>query len=298
MLNCNLTIDIPQTLGLNQIPEIIKKWPRDQEVTLKLAPHQWVDPVGLVSLACLIDHARKEFKQTPQVNFSECSNVSYWERMDFFECLKISGPNQSGNRHEADGRFSEMRMIKDDNDTDSISKSLVETLNLEKYSAAWRAVNHIITEAINNVCHHSESFGYAHAQYTPKNDHVNICIADTGIGLKQSLSRIYQLKTDAQAIEKALEPCVTSNPPQNRQTERRNRGVGLTTIQRLVDASCGVLHIWSGDTLWRNGVASHGHGVWQGTLVAISIKRDKITPQFSQMMKQLSEELAVLEKAR
>lgn len=273
------------------------KWTPDKRVTLVLDRNQWVDPVGLVGIACLIDHAKKEYALETSIDYSECVNASYWERMEFFSCMGISGPPQCGDRHNPEGRFCELKKIVDDNDTDAITKSIVDTLGLEKYSSSWKVVHHIISEAINNVCHHSDSFGYAHAQYLPQSDRVNISIGDSGIGLKAALSRVYpHLRTDKEAVTLALEPCVTSNPPHNRQTERRNRGVGLTTIHRLVDACDGDLHLWSGDTLWHNGSSTHHYGAWPGTLVAVSIKRDKITPQFHELMEELHQEIAAIEK--
>ncbi|MFT9025924.1 MAG: ATP-binding protein [Acetobacter indonesiensis] len=292
-------INLPARLNLDGISSLLRSWEPRSKATLILDPDQWVDPIGLVGLACMIDHAKKEYQHHTSVQYEDCPNATYWERMEFFSCLNLPGPTSCGQRHHADGRFCELKKIGDDNDTDSITKSIVDTLGLEKYSSSWQVVHHIISEAINNVCHHAESFGFAHAQYFPSYDRVKICIGDTGIGLKAALSRVCpQLESDEAAILKALEPCVTSNPPHNRQSERRNRGVGLTTIHRLVDACGGTLHLWSGDTMWHNGVTSQKNGVWPGTLVAVSIKRDKITPQFHELMEKLHQEIAVIEKQR
>lgn len=290
-------IPISSRLNLREISNLLEKWAPDRQATLVLDPNQWVDPVGLVGIACLMDYAKKEYSLNTSIDYSKCGNVSYWERMEFFSCMGVRGPGPCGDRHNPEGRFCELKKIVDDNDTDSITKTIVDTLGLEKYSSSWQVVHHIISEAINNVCHHSDSFGYAHAQYLPQSDRVNISIGDSGIGLKAALSRVYpNLRTDKEAVTLALEPCVTSNPPQNRQSERRNRGVGLTTIQRLVDACDGDLHLWSGDTLWHNGTSTHHYGVWPGTLVAVSIKRDKITPQFHELMAELHKEIAAIER--
>lgn len=292
-------LQIPQRLNLRGISSLLGQWDLSKETTLVLDPYQWVDPVGLVGISCLIDLAEKEYGQHTSIDYSNCNNASYWERMEFFKCMGLVGPSPNGERHQADGRFCELKKIEDDNNTDSITKALVDTLCLEKYSSSWLAVHHIISEAINNVCHHSDSFGYAHAQYLPNSDRVNISIGDSGIGLQSALSRVYpEIQTDKQAVIKALQPCVTSNPPHNRQTERRNRGVGLTTIHRLVEACEGDLHLWSGDTLWHNGTSTHHYGRWSGTLVAVSIKRDKITPQFHELMEGIHEEIAAIEKQR
>jgi len=211
--------------------------------------------------------------------------------MGFWKALMLPGAPSAMAHHDANGRFSELEKVGDDNETDETVNRIISTLGLDEYSQEWKVVNHIIAESINNVCHHSDSFGYAAAQYYPKTDVVEISIGDYGIGLRQSLSRLYPLESDGEAILKALEPNVTSNPPHPGQKERRNRGVGLTTVYRLVQASQGKLRIWTGDALWEDTVISSQDRPWKGTILSIKVRRANLTLQFREIMRQIEKEI-------
>lgn len=188
-------------------------WPRSSEAVIKLHPGQWVRPCGLVGLACIIASSRRYSEQEIIINHDDCESATYWERMGFWKALMLPGAPSAMAHHDANGRFSELEKVGDDNETDETVNRIISTLGLDEYSPEWKVVNHIIAESINNVCHHSDSLGYAAAQYYPKTDVVEISIGDYGIGLRQSLSRLYPLESDGEAILKALEPNVTSNPP-------------------------------------------------------------------------------------
>lgn len=245
----------------------------------------------MVGLACLIDLAKKRGTTDVLIEHLGCSTASYWERMGFFRCLELEGPMPYGEYHSADGRFSEMQKVGDDNDTDDIAAGLVDTLGFEQFGREWQALSYILTELINNVCHHSVSFGYAAAQYYPSSGEVEICIGDSGIGLRTALSRWYDLGSDSEAIIKALEPAVTSNPPHVGQSERRNRGVGLTMVDRIIRASNGVLNIRTGASHWRNGIISENEPFWQGTIVSITVKRSQLTDQFRTLLADIKKEI-------
>jgi len=282
---------LPSSIDVQAIRNIVGRWPTSQEVVIRIPRKAFVRPSGLVAIACLIDRARRDRDQTVAVDYAECESVGYWERMGLFRLLGIASPESSGEYHPPAGRFAELAKVGDDNDTDDISKALVDTLELDSAGTEWQCVNHIIGELINNVCHHSSSFGYAHAQYYPANDRVEISIGDSGIGITKALSYNYGEMSDSVAIEKALVPLVTSNPPHFGQPERRNRGVGLTTVHRLVEASHGSLEIWSGGAIWKNKRSNLCTAHWQGTILSVSLCRKQLTGNFSSIMQQIHSEI-------
>lgn len=286
-------IKIPKRLNFSHLRSVIENWPFDRsEVLIDMSDCTWVTPSGMVGLTCLIDRARNKNKQSFSVDHSKCSIASYFERLRFFRCCELLGPDPSGKRYPCTGRFTDLTKVGDDNYTDDISNKLVNTLipDCNNDDRTQRCLNYIISELINNVCHHARSFGYAAAQYYQKKDKVKICIGDSGIGLKESLKK-HNIASDSDAIIKALEVAVTSNPPHPGQTERRNRGVGLTATREIVSASKGSLSIHTGTACWKNDKISDKETFWQGTLVTIEVERYNLTDRFKQILREIEKKL-------
>lgn len=102
-----------------------------------------------------------------------------------------------------------------------------------------------ITELMTNANDHARSQRgfWICARYNPKNNDIRICVADSGIGIRQSLldsKRYGTSMTHAESIEKALETGVTSRPG-------HTGGLGLKHITAYVKAHGGSLTIQSGD---------------------------------------------------
>ena len=109
-----------------------------------------------------------------------------------------------------------------------------------------RAINSFIvalSEVCQNILEHSETKGFVgiqkyHFQSMNKNI-VKIAVMDIGIGFRTSLSERFSLKSDLEAIEKALLHGAS------RYTEK-GRGHGLAAVRRFVNQWNGKLSIRSG----------------------------------------------------
>jgi anti-sigma regulatory factor (Ser/Thr protein kinase) len=100
------------------------------------------------------------------------------------------------------------------------------------------------SELIGNVFHHGESpLGVlAHFVIQPTMRRAIFTLVDTGMGILKSLSQAYpDLRTDAQAIELALQRGVTS--------KRENQGWGLFGSAAIIEATQGKLQVWSGRSI-------------------------------------------------
>lgn len=112
----------------------------------------------------------------------------------------------------------------------SISRGVKESLRLS------------LIEAITNVIDHSEIDDYyICCQHYPERRQIRLCIADSGIGIRNSLSKSAEytnLRNDHNAIERATEEGVTSRPGR--------AGLGLNHIKQFLTVNKGQLCIISG----------------------------------------------------
>ena len=95
-------------------------------------------------------------------------------------------------------------------------------------------------EIMDNVGNHSEALGgFVEVQVHPKTKRLAICIADSGRGIKNSLSERRRTATDEDAITIAMEHNMTRKPGMY-------QGNGLWGLTRFVQAGRGSLSILSG----------------------------------------------------
>ena len=69
--------------------------------------------------------------------------------MGFFRNLGLFDPPGGGTPHDTEGRFSEIRVVEDTNETDYISSDIVSVT--EPSEEARQIYLHVVTEALNNV---------------------------------------------------------------------------------------------------------------------------------------------------
>jgi len=138
-----------------------------------------------------------------------------------------------------------------------------------------------ITELLTNANDHAKSdFGFwVCGRYNPIDHNIRICVADSGIGIKQSLVDADKLPRnidDGKAIEKALEEGMTSRMG-------KTGGLGLKHISSYVKSHGGSLTIMSGAArvyLARKTKRIKKHERYQGTIVNVmfntqTLSRDK-----------------------
>ena len=118
-------------------------------------------------------------------------------------------------------------------------------------------------EIMDNVANHSEAqTGILEVQLRRVKKHLAICIADAGLGIRETMSQQGRTAlSDEDAIMLAMEYGVTRDP-------RRFQGNGLWGLQKIVRASKGVLNISSGSgRVTIDGESStHRSGrIWTGT---------------------------------
>lgn len=293
-----VTLPLPRELHAGAVQLLRQQWPSDAgTVVLDMARQRFVEPAGSVGLSCLIDWARAQ-SQEIRVAVGACENALYWARMDFFALLGLEGPEPLS-RHDPDGRFSEIRKVDDPEQVDELTEALASVTTDDARTFAEHA--YILSEALNNICQHSEGSGYCASQAYPSSGVAKFAIADTGRGLRAALAR-FTPSSDAAAIAKALEVGVSGRSHVEQMmspNKARNKGIGLTALTRLIEANNGSYVLWSGTAVraHANGRSRmHETAPWQGVYLAAEVPRVNFRTTHSDIIRELTPELREVER--
>lgn len=136
----------------------------------------------------------------------------------------------------------------------------------------------ILAEAASNFMGHAEEDTRSVLVARGDKNKFQLCCADTGIGIVESLRPIFkntwpQLQ-DFQILAKSIEKGITSEPEQT----SGHMGSGLWIINNYVTSAKGELHIYSGNSYLKNksgkinvGLAPH----WKGTIISLTLPLNK-----------------------
>lgn len=126
----------------------------------------------------------------------------------------------------------------------SLTDALCEQCQVDKVGRS--AIRICLDEVCENVIHHADTTlgGFAAAQGWPraKSRQFEVGIVDLGVGIRTSLTKnaaYGHITDDAEAIETALQPRVTSTP-------ERNAGIGLYVTSMLLAGNGGSMVVRSG----------------------------------------------------
>jgi len=135
-------------------------------------------------------------------------------------------------------------------------------------------LQYLFLELMNNVVDHSHSpvGGYTMAQYYPTNKKIQFVVADRGVAFLQNMRLNYsEIKTEIEAIQKALEKGVTSTE-QKMYGQAKNAGYGLYAMLEILKMTGGRFVIISNDTLLRyeneEFITKQLMHPWKGVVVA------------------------------
>jgi anti-sigma regulatory factor (Ser/Thr protein kinase) len=217
----------------------------------------FIDPYGMLALLeigelCQLEDVRKT------VLLPRSADVrSYLDRMDFFTHAKRyfsfehAGPElpAAPRRNTGSDVLLEITPIERSNDIHYIVgkvRDRAQAILAAHLHYDERAINSFIvalSEVCQNIVEHSENKGYVGIQKYrfPKLNRnvVKIAVMDVGIGFRKSLSSRFPLKSDLEAIDKALLHGASRH-------EDEGRGHGLAAVRRFVREWQGRLSIRSG----------------------------------------------------
>lgn len=217
----------------------------------------FIDPYGMVGIL-EVGELFKSDGITKTICLPKSEEViKYLERMDFFKFassyfkLEPSEPliSEKYLRSSYSDVLLEITPIEKSDDIHFIVGKVKEraqailTTHLHYHEKAINGFIVALSEVCQNIIEHSETTGFVaiqkyHFQNINRNV-VRIAVMDIGIGFRKSLSERFLLKSDLDAIEKALFHGASRYADEG-------RGHGLASVKRFVDQWNGRLSIRSG----------------------------------------------------
>ena|GEM_PF-29021 len=172
--------------------------------------------------------------------------IGYLARMNFHRVLGLEEPDH-GRRPDA-GRFIPIMLVRDSDDVFETVNAISDIV-LQQFDNAREflpAFEWAINEIVDNIFIHSQtkSPGVVCAQLFPQLNRLNIAICDSGIGLRGSLGSSFDLTSDTQAIEKALERGVTRD-------SNIGQGNGMAGSLEIISKNKGSISVSSGGAEYR-----------------------------------------------
>jgi len=292
-----MKIHIPNSAFLGNINPFLKGFdPEDVEKLTITANEHWIaiHPVVLSMIAAIGLPVKAD-----NVVFESMTarSAHYLERMGLFKFLGID----SGLKiveHESAGRFIPITQIKTSGELSKFITDMVPLLHLEPLQAD--AIRYVVSELVRNVLEHADSEVGAiiSAQYYLKSNRISIGIADTGVGIKQTINRSHAAETHLEALRLALTPGITGTTKREGGTEF-NAGAGLFFIKSIAKVNRDFFALYSGDALYKLLKGNPGrlhadpfrdeHSVeeglpfWKGTIVGVDISLND-TREFSDLL--------------
>ena len=204
----------------------------------------------------------------------------------FFELIGEDGATPTEPRED---RTVKLTRISSSSDIPAFANMVMNILQIEDEELAG-AVKYSLVELLRNVVQHSGSLngGVAMAQYYPKTGLVEICVADTGVGIKSTINHAYpEIDSNLNALKFATLPHVSGTfGPSIYGSMGDNAGLGLFFIKQIASLSSGGFFLGSKDDLidiWgdENGVQRklyrHARAAgWPGTFAYLQLRRDTI----------------------
>lgn len=202
---------------------------------------------------------------------------SYMSCMGYEEVVSDS-PKWKSSKHGGDN-YSTLMPIDDDGTAQDVAESIAVVLrkHLSLDETVRDAIDYAVGEMIDNVLNHSDSSGFASAQYIKARGFVDLCVADSGIGIGKTMSRNddYKGLSSVERVMKAFEEGAGENTrPESLGFPHTGAGRGLSVAAGLVRATKG--HIWvvsrhDSVTISCNEVTSDNGMYYPGTVIAMRV---------------------------
>ena len=289
-----MKIHLPNSAFLGNIDPFLKSIDTDDSSSLEITFNEkWVSvhPIVLCMISAMWLSTKD--KTNLKIQTLETKSKNYFERIGLFKILGYdSGINIV--EHDPSGRFIPITIVKNSDELNNFIKDMIPLLHQEPEQV--NPIKYVISELVRNVFEHSKSNSGAiiSAQYYKKSNTIRIGVVDNGIGIKEAISKSYNIDSDIDAIKMALTPGITGTTTNVGGTEF-NAGAGLFFIKSIAKVNKDFFVMYSGDAMYKllrtpskskkvilysdpfNDKCSKKENLpyWQGTAVGIDICLDK-----------------------
>lgn len=244
---------VPNSVALRNFDTILNKntfGPWHREVHVRFHPkYVAMHPVGLALMAALGDIWRKEGVELSGTLDRNIRSIPYLQRMGLFKAMGFVQPS-TFEEHEESGRFIPLRKIRSGAELEEFVKTIDPLLHTTRENS--RVIKHVFSELIRNVIEHAGSGEGANvcATYNRNRRKISVGISDSGRGLFSSIVKSHPLKSDMDAILKALTPGVTGSTSRIGGNEQ-NAGAGLFFTKCIAQSTRNNFLIYSGSAYFK-----------------------------------------------
>jgi len=296
-----MKIYLPNSAFLGNIDPFLREYDPSETTKLEISSNKkWISihPMVLSMVAALgltVDSSNIICESF------EAKSRHYLKRMGLFQLLQIES-DITITEHEPAGRFIPLTTITDSEELTRFITDMIPLLHVKPMHA--EPIKYIVSELVRNVLEHSRSINGAvlSAQYYKKSNTIRIGIADTGVGIKETINRSHYAPTHLEAMRLALMPGITGTTRREGGTEF-NAGAGLFFIKSIAKVNRDFFVIYSGNSLYKllklkTGIQrirlnadpfgdrhskEENFPFWNGTVVGIDLSLDA-TKEFSLLL--------------
>ncbi|MGG1518721.1 hypothetical protein ABE504_25100 [Paenibacillus oryzisoli] len=263
------------------------------EVIFNFGKLEFIRPAGMVTLTNMIGLIEYEYPGlTVACSYPDAYDINPLDRafaaIDFLDDCLFFEKTMGSKIHDASGERGTTNGLEKLN-ANSFNQQYIDRtiswlkMNVGLKNKSFSFLGTALSEIFNNIIDHSGSpiGGCAFAQHYPRSKEINLCIADTGMGIASRMRTKFSeddqgvpLVSDSEYINYATYNKVStkSNP--------RNRGMGLNTLLHIIDNNKGSLMILSneGSLRYNNGKRKlvDLNGYYKGTLIWLSFRTDTL----------------------
>ena len=228
-----MLIDLPNRAYLSDLERFVDLIQDDGKPNLTLRMREGLfslHPLVLCMIAAMTDHPYDAGHEVAVTNVIPNASIRYLERMQLFSHMHLSTVVPV-NAHEPAGRFIPLTRISNNAELNSFVTDFVPLLHASPGEAD--SVKYVLYELVRNVLEHSGSAhgAYAAAQVT-KSGRLLIGVADSGLGVPQTIRRSHPVANDVEGIELAFRPGVTGTTSRYGGNET-NGGAGLFFMKAM-----------------------------------------------------------------
>lgn len=234
---------------LRNFESFLRRFDGGQADMLEITTHsKWVNvhPVILTMIAAI---SRTVSAERITIDEITAKSGHYLDRMGLFKILGKDSP-YAITEHESAGRFIPLTQIRTQEEQSKFITDMIPLLHLRPEQSD--AIKYTVGELVRNVLEHANAVNgaFVAAQYYPRQNVVRLGICDTGIGIRQSISRSWQTQSDIEAIRLALIPGITGTTKREGGTES-NAGAGLFFIKSMAMVARDYFVLYSGNGLYK-----------------------------------------------
>ena len=266
---------VNESWSFTLLDRLEKELGSEEPVTLNAERVEWVSPCGIILLSDFALRRLMSHRVVTIIMPTHRDAAYYIENSGLLRITRSTNINDAIDVNNVQLRMlHKMEPMVPESLSDFVTQQARNVNDDEKYLLRmW------ITELLTNANDHAKStLGFwVCGRYSPNGHNIRICVADSGIGIKQSLveaGKLGRYINDADAIEKALEEGMTSRVG-------KTGGLGLKHISAYVKSHGGSMTILSGSgrvyLARKTKRVRRDHKRYQGTIVNVMFNTEAVS---------------------